>query len=868
MFIVAVLGYLFYKMLERLINSIQEQLQYVKWVEDKHEPFRAKYGYGHEWVFALPVIQPDPKNKEFAPSEFQQKYSHQRLVDILASAGFETRMHFNLTRDVVFVKVRLSLEQFMLFADTIDYKVKLNPVRLRSILEKGRKIPGTEEQAPVWKWLPLSLVDPHRLCSYEHTEAIFGKYDESEELQEVYKQSTGTVFRNIDRLKLILAKLEAPEDIGGCNLPLRRMVNQKAIIASFPLHEYRELTELKRQWLLLFQAPQSQPFELIKDYFGEKIGLYFVWLGLYTHWLIYASIIGGLCWLDVAFEGGNYNAPGTIVFALFMAFWSTLYLESWKNKQARTSKGWGMVGYEEEELERVEFGNHPDVEPIPDPVGSRFYRPEDVKDPRKAGTVRHDSLYFPATSKALLAAQSQTVIATMVLGVLGVVMGIFFLKLDFANGSDEEGNCDYEPNSGCTGVTVPEGRGLLSGMNLGGTMVSVLNAVSIQVMGMIFNTTARFLNDRENHRTETEYEDSLIVKSFFFSFINSYASLFFTAFVVLLMPRETRIQFCPEDECMTALSTTLTTLFIVRLTSGNLTEVVIPYFQQQKKLKEVEQRSKDGLSKVEVWMSDSMTAVEEQFLMKHYDILHDMFADYLEMVIQFGYATLFSAAFLFAPLLAFINNYVEIRVDAWKITTLCQRPHPKAAEDIGSWLGVMEIMSSTAVVTNVALICFTSHIMEDLSSAQRFIVFAVLEHVILGLKFVLEISIDDVPEDVKIQGRRQEAYVDRVINGKEDDSLEILEFIKAHPDELEEARKYKNISSASEGGASDGILDQGLRVEPVPVLLDIHATDFEFVRSDETLEAIRLYSTSPSDRPSGVELGLSITGDEDLRNQV
>jgi hypothetical protein len=40
-----------------------------------------------------------------------------------------------------------------------------------------------------------------------------------------------------------------------------------------------------------------------------------------------------------------------------------------------------------------------------------------------------------------------------------------------------------------------------------------------------------------------------------------------------------------------------------------------------------------------------------------------------EMVIQFGYCTLFVAAFPLAPLMAVVNNAIESRVDAWK---LCQ----------------------------------------------------------------------------------------------------------------------------------------------------------------------------------------------------
>ena len=36
---------------------------------------------------------------------------------------------------------------------------------------------------------------------------------------------------------------------------------------------------------------------------------------------------------------------------------------------------------------------------------------------------------------------------------------------------------------------------------------------------------------QENHRTDTEYEDNLIAKTFMFQFVNSYASLIYIAFI-------------------------------------------------------------------------------------------------------------------------------------------------------------------------------------------------------------------------------------------------------------------------------------------------------------------------------------------------
>lgn len=46
---------------------------------------------------------------------------------------------------------------------------------------------------------------------------------------------------------------------------------------------------------------------------------------------------------------------------------------------------------------------------------------------------------------------------------------------------------------------------------------------------------------------------------------------------------------------------------------------------------------------------------------------YDINDDYIEMIIQYGYVTLFVVAFPLVPLLAFVSDYVEIRLDAFKV---------------------------------------------------------------------------------------------------------------------------------------------------------------------------------------------------------
>ncbi|RMX59884.1 hypothetical protein pdam_00001054 [Pocillopora damicornis] len=62
--------------------------------------------------------------------------------------------------------------------------------------------------------------------------------------------------------------------------------------------------------------------------------------------------------------------------------------------------------------------------------------------------------------------------------------------------------------------------------------------------------------------------------------------------------------------------------------------------------------------------------------------VHGLFYEYLEMVIQYGFVTLFVAAFPLGPFFALINNLLEIRLDAYKFIVVFQRPMAARAQDI------------------------------------------------------------------------------------------------------------------------------------------------------------------------------------------
>ena len=84
----------------------------------------------------------------------------------------------------------------------------------------------------------------------------------------------------------------------------------------------------------------------------------------------------------------------------------------------------------------------------------------------------------------------------------------------------------------------------------------------------------------------------------------------------------------------------------------------------------------------------------------HYDEFVNF--SFLPTVIQFGFVTLFVASFPLAPLLALLNNIIEIRVDAWKLTTQYRRPVAAKAHSIGVWQDILYGMAVLSVATNVS----------------------------------------------------------------------------------------------------------------------------------------------------------------------
>lgn len=74
-------------------------------------------------------------------------------------------------------------------------------------------------------------------------------------------------------------------------------------------------------------------------------------------------------------------------------------------------------------------------------------------------------------------------------------------------------------------------------------------------------------------------------------------------------------------------------------------------------------------------------------------------------MLQFGFITIFVAAFPLAPLFALLNNWAEVRLDAHKFVCEYRRPVAERAQNIGVWFIILEALSHVSVIVNVSKQC-------------------------------------------------------------------------------------------------------------------------------------------------------------------
>ena len=180
-----------------------------------------------------------------------------------------------------------------------------------------------------------------------------------------------------------------------------------------------------------------------------------------------------------------------------------------------------------------------------------------------------------------------------------------------------------------------------------------------------------------------------------FQLFNNYSLLFYIAFVKPFFGIKCTALFLDEfsNECMQELGLLLGVVFISDILANAAAQTIIP------RLKGMWRAYNEGLD-VMGGGDSSGTPAEQEVILEEYDIIMDLVGDYRTTNIQFGYLTFFVSALPILPMIAFVANMFEIRVDGHKLLKEFRCPSAHGASDIGMWHSVFLTYGCIAVISN------------------------------------------------------------------------------------------------------------------------------------------------------------------------
>uniref|UniRef100_A0A8C1LPQ1 Anoctamin n=1 Tax=Cyprinus carpio TaxID=7962 RepID=A0A8C1LPQ1_CYPCA len=550
-----------------------------------------------------------------------------------------------------------------------EFEENLREMGLEMEKEEGTKLPG------------VGFLKIHAPWDVLCREAEFMKLKMP--TTKIYKVSQGSSI--VEKVNMFLQKVTAPlQPKVGEN----QTENEKHL--SYPFSREKQhlmylilvlsLQILYEQWASYSIFYKYQPIGLVRKYFGEKVGLYFAWLGVYTQMLIPAAIVGVIVFLygcatvdnnipsmEVCDERNNitmcpmcdracsywklvtacgtarashlFDNAATVFFAIFMALWATMFMEHWKRRQMRLNYVWDMTSFEDGEVKNVKL------------------------------TCRDR---MPAY---------MTIITMMIFVTLAIVFGVVLYRVSIMTALHMSSTPTFRTNIRATVKTT----------------AAIINLIIIIIMDEVYGAIARWLTIMEVPKTDKSFEERLIFKTFILKFANAFTPIVYLAFF-----RVKSLCFtlqCAHAGCLMELCIQLCiTMLGKQLIQNNLFEIGVPKLKKMLRQRKIDKNHQEELNR-------TLHRHEKDHFLGPFVGLNP---EYMEMIIQFGMVTLFVASFPLAPLFALLNNVIEIRLDAKKFVTELRRPIAVRAKDIGIWYTLLRGISKVAVIVNAFVISFTS----------------------------------------------------------------------------------------------------------------------------------------------------------------
>ena len=395
----------------------------------------------------------------------------------------------------------------------------------------------------------------------------------------------------------------------------------------------------------------------VRNFYGEEVSYYFLWLTNYIKWLVFPSILGiifEIVYKQVNTKKASHDPILSLVMCAFFILWGKCFIYQWQQKERLYNYIWGTENYKKSQLDQESF--------IPD-----GYIPL---------LIGHKAPYVNKFKKNFRIFVSYIFIFFMMCIVFGLVTIIFKIK----------------------GLLVQKYPDRTTEI---GILMGFINTIQINLMSGFYQGIAKHFNDKENHRKENESNSALAIKLIIYDFFNSYYSIFYIGFIKRSSIFGRKPGKCNgfhgNDSCSEEIEIQLYTIVFIKFVF-DFWELGRPILKQRTKLFNL----KKQLNGVDI----KPHSIEHQMLCNDYNLI---LFEYSEMLINIGYLFLFAGIAPMVPVFIFLLGYMERCFDTYKLFFLERVQIIKQSNGIEMYNTIFKTFMYIGLFSNAAFVFFADN---------------------------------------------------------------------------------------------------------------------------------------------------------------
>lgn len=441
---------------------------------------------------------------------------------------------------------------------------------------------------------------------------------------------------------------------------------------------------------IVYGIDQSE-IDKLRDHFGVHIAMYFAFLNAYSKSLVPMAVTGFIFWLSGL---ANHH-----MYACLVVLWAIAFVEYWHIRERMLAVRWGMTGVSSVSERNSHFT--PRTKSLSPITGME----EEVFE-----NWRRDVRFLLCVPVTIL----------FLVFLVSTMAAIFLFQVVV----DEV----YDGPAKSLVALIP----------------TILFSTCIPLIQSAWRMAAQIMTNFENHATVHRFQSSLTFKIFGMQSIVTYGILALTAYMYLPFgeylinqlqvhgyldrlfafvtrdPNAFKGRIQPFHVSPTGLHDQLFAMSVTQQLMNTFTEVILPILWRHAEKFINKIRGSSRRKELEAFAKTNRDQAFLERVQNEFDLdVYDEFTDYAEMATQLGVISLWSVLWPLAPVMSVVNNFFELRSDAFKLVVNMRRPIPRRVESIGSWSSVLSHLAHLSFFTNFTMLFIFDAFKPDSESSYK-----------------------------------------------------------------------------------------------------------------------------------------------------